>query len=77
MSQMGAMNANTMVVKKVKTMHFKKMEILTIPAGTLFIQKSSPSNNHNVTSNLWQLPPQKKILSERNLLSPPKTVNVR
>lgn len=76
MSQMGAMNANTMVVKKVKTMHFKKNGN-TIPAGTLFIQKSSPSNNHNVTSNLWQLHPQKKILSERNLLSPPKTVNVR
>lgn len=76
MSQMGAMNANTMVVKKVKTMHFKKNGN-TIPAGTLFIQKSSPSNNHNVTSNLWQLHPQKKLLSERNLLSPPKTVNVR
>lgn len=42
MSQMGAMNANTMVVKKVKTMHFKKMEILFQQVHFLFRNPAPP-----------------------------------
>lgn len=43
MSQMGAMNANTMVVKKVKTMHLKKkMEILFQQVHFLFRNPAPP-----------------------------------